>query len=73
VVVSVEPQRLSSQELDILPMENRYELGINGRDVRFIWECFELECGRPVSLPVRGRLGVGGSNVLQWRQLGLRG
>jgi hypothetical protein len=36
VAVSVEPQRLLSQELDILLMENKYELRINGMDVRSI-------------------------------------
>jgi hypothetical protein len=53
VVDSVGPQLLSSQELDILPMVNRFVLGYDGKEARFAWECFELECGSTAPLPVR--------------------
>jgi hypothetical protein len=28
-------------------------LGNDGKEAQSAWECFELECGQPVSLPVR--------------------
>jgi hypothetical protein len=59
VAVSVGPHLLSSQEIDLLPSANRFELGNNGKDARTTWEGLEWECGRPVSLPVGG--GGGGS------------
>jgi hypothetical protein len=42
---------LSSQEIDLLPMANRVELGYEGNPG--VRECLELECGTPVTPPVR--------------------
>ena len=45
------PQSRSSQEINLLPMANRVELGYEGNPG--VWECLELECGTLVTLPVR--------------------
>ena len=34
-------------------MANRFELGYDGKEARFAWDCFELEFGLPALLPVR--------------------
>ena len=53
VVDAVRPQLLLLQELDHLPMASRVVLGFVGEEVHFEWDCFRLECGILVPLPVR--------------------
>ena len=68
VVNSLGPQLLLSQEIDLLPMANRFMLGYDGKEACFAWDCFELECGISAPLPVRvAALGW----RKKWKHLGL--
>lgn len=68
----VGPKLLSSQEINLFSVVSSFEWGFNGKVERSVWDCFKMESGFALPLPVSVAARYDGANPVRLVVLGRR-